>query len=47
MFCSKCENEDEKTFKEEESIQVLRMLGLIENIWLLQKYYGRKHEPRI
>ena len=29
---SKCENEDEKLFKEEELIKILKILGLIENI---------------
>ena len=28
----KCKNEDEKLFKEEESIEILKILGLIENI---------------
>ena len=28
----KCKNEDEKLFKEEESIVILQILGLIENI---------------
>ena len=32
IVCSKCENEDEKRFKEEESIEILKVLGLIENI---------------
>ena len=32
IICSKCENEDEKIFKEEESIEILKILGLIENI---------------
>ena len=32
IICSKCENEDEKLFKEEESIEILKILGLIENI---------------
>ena len=32
IICSKCENEDEKLFKEEESIKVLKILGLIKNI---------------
>ena len=31
VFCSKCKNEDEKIFKEE-SIEILKILGLIENI---------------
>ena len=30
--CSKCKNEDKKIFKEEESIEILKILGLIENI---------------
>ena len=29
---SKCANEDEKLFKEEESIQILKILGLFKNI---------------
>ena len=33
--CSKCENEDEKILKEEESIEVLKIFGLIKNIQLL------------
>ena len=32
IICSKCKNEDEKTFKEEDSIEILKILGLIENI---------------
>ena len=32
IICSKCKNEDEKLFKEEESIETLKILGLIENI---------------
>ena len=31
FICSKCKNEDEKIFKEE-SIEILKILGLIENI---------------
>ena len=31
IICSKCINEDEKIFKEEESIDMLKILGLIEN----------------
>ena len=34
IICSKCGNEDEKIFKEE-SIEILKILGLIENIHLL------------
>ena len=32
MICSKCKNEDDKIFKEEESIEILKILGLINNI---------------
>ena len=32
IICSKCKNEDEKLFKEEDSIEILKILGLIENI---------------
>ena len=32
IICSECKNEDEKLFKEEESIEILKILGLIENI---------------
>ena len=28
-ICNKCESEDEKIFKEEESIEILKILGLI------------------
>ena len=35
IICNKCKNEDEKFFKEEESIEMLKILGLIENIFLL------------
>ena len=34
-ICKKCKNEDEKLFKEKESIEILKVFGLIENIWLL------------
>ena len=30
VICSKCKNEDKKMFKEE-SIEILKILGLIEN----------------
>ena len=30
IICSKCDNEDEKTFKEE-SIEILKFLTLVEN----------------
>ena len=32
IFGSKCKNEDEKIFKEEESIDILKNLGLIGDI---------------
>ena len=32
FICSKCKNEDEKVFKEEELIEILKILGLIQNI---------------
>ena len=32
IICCKCKNEDEKIFKEQESVEVLKILGLIENI---------------
>ena len=41
IVCSKCKNEDEKRFKEEESIEILKILGLIENISLLKKYESK------
>ena len=31
IICSKCKNEDEKLFKEVESIEISKILGLIEN----------------
>ena len=32
IICSKCKNEDEKIFKEKELTEVLKILGLNENI---------------
>ena len=32
IICSQCKNKDEKLFKEEEPIEILKILGLIENI---------------
>ena len=37
IICSKCKNEDEKIFKEEESIEILKILGLINSIEEYQK----------
>ena len=38
---SKCGHEYEKIFKEEESIKILKILGLIGNIEEYQKIYNR------
>ena len=32
VICSKCENENKKIFEEKKSIEILTILGLIENI---------------
>ena len=32
IICSKCQNEDEKFFKEEDSIEILKILRLTESI---------------
>ena len=32
IICSKCKNEDEKIFNEDKSIEILKILGSIENI---------------
>ena len=32
IICSRCKNEDEKLFKEQKSFEILKILGLIENI---------------
>ena len=32
IICSKCKNEVEKLYKEKESIEVVKILGLIENL---------------
>ena len=32
IICSKCKNEDEKIFQEEESVEILKIIGLIENV---------------
>ena len=37
IACSKCENESKKIFKEEESIEISKILGLINNIEKYQK----------
>ena len=35
IIYSKCKNEDEKIFREKESVEILKIFGLIENISLL------------
>ena len=32
LICSKCENKDDNIFKEKESMEILKILGLIKNI---------------
>ena len=32
IICSKCKNQDEKIFKKEEAIEILKFLGFLENI---------------
>ena len=34
IICGRCKNEDESLFKEEESIEILKILGLIEKIYI-------------
>ena len=46
IICSKCNNEDENFFKEEESIEISKILGFIENIKLLKKYGWTKYKTR-
>ena len=38
VICIKCGSKDEKIFTEEESIEMLEVLGLINNIEQYQKY---------
>ena len=35
IICSKCKKEGEKIFRAEEAIEILKIIGLIENISLL------------
>ena len=32
LHCNKCKNENERIFKDKESIEMLKIIGLIENI---------------
>ena len=47
IIFSECKNEDEKIFKEEKSIEILKIIDLIENIKFLWKYGWRTHKQRI
>ena len=38
IICSKCKNEDEKIFKENESIKTLKILGSVNNIEEYEKH---------
>ena len=42
IICSKCENDNEKVFKGEEAIEILKIIGLIKYIYLLLKIWLRK-----
>ena len=37
IIYNKCGNEDEKIFKEEDSIEILKILGLVNNIRVLKR----------
>ena len=47
IIWSKCKNEDEKIFKEEESMEILKILGLINDIEDYQKTYQIMPEENI
>ena len=47
IIWSKYCNKDEKIFKQEESIKILKILGLIDNTEQYQIYVQRKHKSRI
>ena len=32
IICCKCKNEDEKIFKDEESVEILKIIGLFKNV---------------
>ena len=40
-ICNKCGKKDKKIFKEEESIEISKYFGLIENIKSLKRYESR------
>ena len=37
IICSNCKNEDEKIFKEEESMEISKIIGIINNIEVYQE----------
>ena len=43
LICSKCKNEHEKLFKEEQSIEILKIIGLIE----IYNYFKNMEEENI
>ena len=47
IICSKWENKDKKVFKEEKLVEILQILGLIENTCLLSKNGWNKCKPEI
>ena len=50
IICSKCKTEAEQIFKEKESIWILKVLDVINNIEECHKIYNhawKKHESRI
>ena len=50
IICSKCKKEDEKILKEDKSIEILKVLSLINNTEQYQKINNdawKKHESRI
>ena len=42
IICSKCGSKDEKIFIEEESIKILKIFGLINNVELYQKIWQKE-----
>ena len=52
IICSKCGNNSDRMFKEEGSIEILNVLGLINNMWFkvsstCNKYCRRKNKSQI
>ena len=47
IVCSKCGRKYRNIIKEEQSIEMLKIVGLIKNIELYQDYDWRKDKPRI